>query len=292
MRSVHAARTPAGARGPRRAPHGFAKGVFRMAREEYTAVIEAAGARLREAVDKGEPIAALTGAGVSAESGIPTFRGAGGFWEGFRAEDLATPEACRDNPEKVWEWYHWRRRFVLDASPNPAHRALAALERVHPRFTLITQNVDGLHQRAGSQRVVELHGSLHQMRCLDCGLVAPVPGDAEGVMRCAACGGVCRPHIVWFGELLPEEEWRRAYAAALGARVMLVAGTSAAVYPAAGLVEVAADRGADVIEVNPEETALSWRATWAIREPAGAAVPKLLAAARIDPHGGEPGPEE
>ena len=125
---------------------------MRCSQVSAPAVIEAAGARLREAVDKGEPIAALTGAGVSAESGIPTFRGAGGFWEGFRAEDLATPEAFRENPEKVWEWYHWRRRFVLDASPNPAHRALAALEWVHPRFTLITQNVDGLHRLAGHKR--------------------------------------------------------------------------------------------------------------------------------------------
>lgn len=243
---------------------------------ERLIVIQQAAARLRRAVDEGEPIAVMTGAGVSAESGIPTFRGAGGFWEGFRAEDLATPEAFRSHPEKVWEWYHWRRRFVLNASPNPAHKALAALESVHPHFTLITQNVDGMHQRAGSKQVVELHGSLQQMRCLDCGRVAEIPPEAGGVMYCPECGGVARPHIVWFGELLPPDAWRRAEAAAARAGLMLVVGTSAQVYPAAGLVELAAATGAAVIEVNPEPSALSHLATWAVRLPAGQALPLLM----------------
>lgn len=245
-------------------------------------VIRQAAARLRRAVDEGEPVAALTGAGVSVESGIPTFRGGGGaFWAGFRSEDLATPEAFRRHPEKVWEWYHQRRQFVMSAQSNPAHKALAALEAVHPHFTLITQNVDGLHQRAGSKRVVELHGSLHQKRCLDCGLISPIPPDAEGVMYCDLCGGVARPHIVWFGEMLPPHAWRQAEEAAARAGVMLVVGTSAQVYPAAGLVEIAAAAGADVIEVNPEPSALAWLARWAIRLPAGQALPQLMRAAGL-----------
>lgn len=243
--------------------------------------VHAAGERLRRAAAAGEPVVALTGAGVSAESGIPTFRGQGGLWRGFSPEELATPGAFRRSPDTVWEWYHWRRRLVLEAQPNPAHEALAALEKAHERFTLITQNVDGLHQRAGSQRVIELHGNVHYVRCTECGRVAPLTEDADGVVRCDACDGLGRPHIVWFGEMLPEEPWQTAYAAALEAAVMLVVGTSAAVYPAAGLVELAADRGADVVEINPEATALSPQATWTIREPAGVALPRLLAEAAL-----------
>lgn len=248
---------------------------------KVNASIKAAAARLRQVVDAGQSIAVMTGAGVSAESGIPTFRGAGGFWDGFRAEDLATPEAFRRQPDKVWEWYHWRRRFVLEAEPNPAHEALAALEAACPEFTLITQNVDGMHQRAGSQRVVELHGSLHQTRCLDCGRIASVDEDADGVVRCGICGGVARPHIVWFGEVLPEDAWRQAVAASAQAALMLVVGTSAQVYPAAGLVELAAEAGAAIVEVNPEPSALSSLATWAIRLPAGEALPQLLEEASV-----------
>lgn len=248
--------------------------------DEY-AVARAAADRLSRAVPGDEPIVALTGAGVSAESGIPTFRGPGGLWKGFRAEELATPEAFRRDPGTVWEWYHWRRRLVLEAEPNPAHEALATLEKVHRRFTLVTQNVDRLHQRAGSERVWELHGNLHEVRCTECGVVAPLNPDAEGIVSCEACGGLGRPHIVWFGEMLPEVPWQRAYAAAMEAAVLLVIGTSAAVYPAAGLVELAARGGAVVIEVNPAETALSSQATWTIRLPAGVALPRMLAEAGI-----------
>lgn len=244
-------------------------------------MIKAAAGRLRRAVEGDELIVALTGAGVSAESGVPTFRGQDGLWQGFRAEELATPEAFRRHPAKVWEWYHWRRRLVLGAVPNQAHKALAALEKAHRPFTLITQNVDGLHQRAGSGRVLELHGNLHEVRCTQCGRVAPLDADAEGIVPCPTCGAPGRPHIVWFGELLPEEPWQKAYAAASEAAVFLVVGTSAAVYPAAGLVELAAERGAALIEINPAETALSPRATWTIRQPAGGALPLLLAEAGI-----------
>lgn len=271
----------------------------------YDAHLEGAAAALQDAVRAGRPVAALTGAGVSAESGIPTFRGAGGLWRGFRAEELATPGAFQRDPAKVWEWYTWRRSLVLEAEPNDAHLALAVLERAHDRFTLITQNVDGLHQRAGSRRVVELHGNIHHARCLDCRHVGalPVPkgaaeagtggfddgappegsrkdvrsgDDADGIPRCVRCGGATRPHIVWFGETLPEEPWRQAYAAAAGAAVLLVVGTGAAVYPAAGLVDVTLAGGGAAVEVNPQVTDASERVTWIIREPAGKSLPELL----------------
>lgn len=257
-----------------------------------------ASALLRAAIDDAQPIAALTGAGVSAESGIPTFRGAGGLWQGYRAEELATPEAFQRDAAKVWEWYHWRRGLVLEAEPNPAHEALAELERVHEPFTLITQNVDGLHQRAGSRRVVELHGNIHHARCTDCGHVAPLRDDApgadgsdgadgadgadrHGIVACDRCGAWTRPHIVWFGEMLPEQPWQEAHVAAASAAVLLVVGTSAAVYPAAGLVDVTATAGGAVVEVNPEQTALSSRATFSLREPAGVVLPTLLREAGI-----------
>lgn len=249
----------------------------------------------RSVIDTSRPIAVLTGAGVSAESGIPTFRGAGGLWRGHRAEELATPEAFRRDPEKVWEWYRWRRGIVLKAEPNAAHGALAQLERVHNPFTLITQNVDGLHQRAGSRQVVELHGNIHHARCTVCGHVAPLleptaavgdggggdgsesaTGESSSLVRCQDCGKLARPHIVWFGETLPQEAWQKAYEAAATAAVLLVVGTSAAVYPAAGLVDVTLAAGGKVIEINPEETAMSYRVSFNIKEQAGVALPLLL----------------
>lgn len=250
---------------------------------------------VRHAIADGGWIAALTGAGVSAESGIPTFRGAGGLWRGFRAEELATPEAFQRDPAKVWQWYTWRRGLVLDARPNPAHEALAALERRHNAFTLVTQNVDGLHQRAGSEQVVELHGNIHHARCVQCGHVASLPEPLEDVFtdegarargeeqadteipRCPRCDGATRPHIVWFGEMLPQEPWRQAHAAAASADVLLVIGTSAAVYPAAGLIDVTLAGGGGVIEINPEATDASERVTWSLRGPAGDVLPELLA---------------
>lgn len=273
--------------------------------------LKGAAKGLRTAIKRGCPVVALTGAGVSAESGIPTFRGAGGLWQGYRAEELATPEAFQRDPAKVWEWYHWRRGLVLEAQPNPAHEALAELERVHEPFTLITQNVDGLHQRAGSRRVVELHGNIHHARCTVCEHVVPLgehtrdhpdeDGDGPGadssgahgpaadssravepgLVACARCGARARPHIVWFGEVLPEQPWQEAHVAAASAAVLLVVGTSAAVYPAAGLVDVTAAAGGAVVEINPEQTALSSRATFSLREPAGVALPTLLRGAGI-----------
>jgi NAD-dependent deacetylase len=238
-------------------------------------------AAARTALARAGRVAALTGAGISAESGIPTFRGAGGLWRDWKAEDLAAPEAFERNPRLVWEWYAWRRGLVAQAHPNAGHDALAAFERSRPSGTwaLVTQNIDGLHGRAGSLRPIELHGSIWRVRCVDCGvervdertLVDPVPP------RCAACGGIERPAVVWFGEPLPEVAWDEAFAACAACEAFLTIGTSALVYPAAGLIEVARAAGAVVIEVNPEETAASAQASFALRGPAALLLPRLLA---------------
>ena len=197
-------------------------------------------------------VAVLTGAGVSAESGIPTFRDAlTGLWSRFRAEELATPEAFARDPALVWSWYRWRRERVLAAEPNPGHRALAELEGKVPLLTLITQNVDGLHQRAGSRAVIELHGNIVRARCTREGTVAEAWVECEpGPPSCARCGAPLRPDVVWFGESLPEAALAQAWEAARSCDVMLSVGTSNLVQPAASLPWVAVDAGATVIVVN------------------------------------------
>lgn len=217
---------------------------------------------------------ALTGAGVSAESGVPTFRGPDGLWRNHRPEDLATPEAFARDPAVVWEWYNWRRERIAQARPNPAHRWLAAYERQAPAFLLVTQNVDGLHGLAGSRRMVEVHGSLWRVRCTTCGaeredrrVPLPVPP------RCEACGGLLRPGVVWFGEALPADALRRAVEAVERADLLLVIGTSAVVHPVASLPGLA--RSAYVVEVNPEPTPLTPTADLSIRSPAGALFSRL-----------------
>jgi NAD-dependent deacetylase len=227
-------------------------------------------------------VAVLTGAGVSAESGVPTFRDAQqGLWARFDPRELATPSAFARNPKRVWDWYAMRRAMVGSVAPNPAHVALAALERRVPEFLLITQNVDGLHQRAGSTRVVELHGNITRVKCSREG--TPVATWNEPVdelpPRCPACGAYLRPDVVWFEELLPAEELARAKEAARRCDVLLVVGTSAEVHPAAALPERARRGGANVIEINPSETALTAGADYSLRGPAGAVLPALLAAA-------------
>ena len=220
---------------------------------------------------------ALTGAGVSAESGIPTFRGAGGLWRNYRAEQLATPDAFARDPRLVWEWYDWRRSIVSKAEPNPAHHALASFEQRTRDFTLITQNVDGLHERAGSRSVLRLHGSLWHVRCTRCGSESentdvPLPA----LPPVCVCGGILRPAIVWFGEGLDPAVWDNAEQAAERASVFLVIGTSAVVYPAASLAPLAQLSGAAVVEVNPEDTVFSSSAALSIRGPAGEILPQLL----------------
>ena len=220
-------------------------------------------------------IAVLTGAGVSAESGIPAFRGAGGLWRNFRAEDLATPGAFARDPRLVWEWYDWRRGIVAAASPNAGHLALAAMQARAKRFTLITQNVDGLHDRAGSTGVLKLHGDIWTLRCTACAREwRDVSVPLAGLPPRCECGGMARPAIVWFGESLPERVWADAVAAVESCDVLIVAGTSAVVYPAAGLAGIA---GGKVIEVNPEMTAATGRADCALRGASGEVLPALVA---------------
>ncbi|MFB6491162.1 MAG: NAD-dependent protein deacetylase [Thermoproteus sp. AZ2] len=222
---------------------------------------------------------ALTGAGVSAESGVPTFRGPGGLWERYRPEDLATPEAFAKDPVLVWRWYRWRQEVIRAASPNPAHIALARLEELGVLKAVITQNVDGLHQRAGSRRVVELHGNIWRVRCVSCGLVEALDGPVSEIPpRCKRCGGLMRPDVVWFGEPLPQKAWEEALAYAGSADVMLVVGTSALVHPAALLPRVAKSRGAVLININPAETPLDEMADFNIRGRAGEVLPKLAQA--------------
>jgi NAD-dependent deacetylase len=215
-----------------------------------------------------ERITVFTGAGISAESGIPTFRGPGGLWRNFRAEELATPDAFQRDPQLVWEWYRWRRELIAKAEPNAGHHALVQLEKRTPKFTLVTQNVDGLHERAGSKNVVRLHGSIWEERCSRCGR------SATG--SCEACGAISRPGVVWFGEPLDPDVWDNAQKAVETAGVLLVIGTSAVVYPAASLVPLAKHSGATVVEINPDSTPVSSSVDYSLRGPAGEILPELL----------------
>ncbi|HSH69538.1 MAG TPA: NAD-dependent deacylase [Deferrisomatales bacterium] len=210
----------------------------------------------------------ITGAGVSAESGVPTFRGVDGLWRSHRAETLATPGAFAADPGLVWEWYDWRRSRVATARPNPAHRWITGYLAERPSGLLVTQNVDGLHRLSGLPDPVEIHGSLWTVRCTVCGAEAedrriplPIPP------RCAGCGGLLRPGVVWFGEPLPAAALERAVTAAAVADLVLVVGTSAVVYPVAGLPALARD--APLVEINPEPTPLSPAAMFAVRARAG-----------------------
>jgi NAD-dependent deacetylase len=221
---------------------------------------------------------ALTGAGISAESGIPTFRGSGGLWKQYRPEQLATPEAFAADPRLVWEWYDWRRCLIAEAEPNPGHYALAELEKRTPSFALVTQNVDGLHDRAGSRNLLKLHGDIWWVRCTVCGSErrderAPLPDRPP----LCDCGGILRPGVVWFGESLPPRVWHESEQAACSADLFLVVGTSAVVYPAAGLVWLAKSAGAKVVEVNPEETPISSQVDCSLRGRSGEVLPKVIA---------------
>ena len=224
-------------------------------------------------------VTVLTGAGVSAESGVPTFRDAqSGLWADFKPEDLATPRAFRRNPRLVWEWYAWRRKLVAGVNPNPAHLALAEMESLFPEFHLVTQNVDGLHQRAGSREVIELHGNITRVKCFDEDTVVSTWNETGDVPpKCTRCGGLLRPDVVWFEEALPEGAMERAGAASARCDVFLSIGTSTVVYPAASLPYEALRGGATVVEINPQPTPLSEQAHHAFPLAAGAIVPELLA---------------
>lgn len=225
-------------------------------------------------------VAVLTGAGVSAESGVPTFRDAQtGLWAKYNPEDLATPRAFRRNPRLVWEWYAWRRELVAQAKPNPAHLALAEMEKLFPQFHLITQNVDGLHQRAGSRKVIELHGNITRTKCFNEGtIIATWPDTGEVPPKCPNCGGLLRPDVVWFEEPLPETEMDQAVQASMTCDIFLSIGTSSLVYPAASLPFTALRSGATVIEINPQPTPFTDKAHFVLNGAAGVVLPKLLAA--------------
>lgn len=229
-------------------------------------------------------VAVLTGAGISAESGIPTFRDPGGLWKQFKPEELANVRAFLNNPELVQGWYMHRRSIAREKAPNPGHRALVDLEDIAPDFTLITQNVDNLHQRAGSKNVEELHGNITRSYCIDCGTPATEedlsPLASGSAARCSACDGYIRPDVVWFGEMLPEGVMERAGEAAQQAEVFLSIGTSAVVYPAAGLPLLAKDSGAYVAEVNIQASAIADYLDEVVLGKAGTVLPMLVDAVK------------
>jgi len=227
-------------------------------------------------IGEADSIVVLTGAGISAESGVPTFRGEGGLWRKYRAEDLATPEAFARDPNLVWEWYRYRQRVIGKAEPNAAHDALVRLERSAPRFLLITQNVDGLHRRAGSKQIVEIHGNIFRARCEADGESCELTGEEEETIPKSRSGGMMRPDVVWFGEMLPAGAIGDAHRASEGASLFLSIGTSAVVYPAASFPLVAKERGARLIEINPEETPLTPHADIAFQGKAAEILPGLV----------------
>jgi len=235
-----------------------------------------ADGRLVSAIRSSDRVAVLTGAGISAESGIPTFRGEAGLWKKFRPEELANFDAFMANPELVWEWYRFRRDIVRKSKPNAGHRALATWEQNVESFTLITQNVDGLHERAGSANMIELHGNLERDRCLDCGRIDRSAEWSAAELPQCSCGGRLRPDVVWFGEMLPEGAMDRAVEAAWSSDLFLTVGTSAVVQPAASLPFAAKRQGALLVEVNPEPTPVSEYADFALYGMAGEVLPTLL----------------
>jgi len=207
-------------------------------------------------IDDASNIAVLSGAGISAESGIPTFRGEDGLWKNFRPEDLATPDAFSKDPKLVWEWYEWRRKLIKDSKPNPGHYALADFEQQVSDYTLITQNIDGLHQLAGSRNIVEMHGNLWQIRCTRCGNIEQnfeVPFK-ELPPLCKNCNSLGRPNIVWFGEVIPMPIIDKSLMAIENCQVMLIIGTSGVVEPAASMGLIAKQTGKTIIEINLEPT--------------------------------------
>ncbi len=225
-------------------------------------------------------VAVLTGAGTSAESGVPTFREAQtGLWQQYNPTELATPQAFRRNPQLVWDWYAWRRELVAKAEPNAGHFALAEMARHVPEFTLITQNVDSLHQQAGSEEVLELHGNIARIKCFDCGrLVVDFEETAVSPPHCPHCSGYLRPDVVWFGEGLPQATLQRAFVAARNCDLFFSIGTSALVHPAASLPVEAIQNHRTAVEINPQSTPLTRHVTFVLNGPSGEILPKLVKA--------------
>ncbi|MDZ7262420.1 MAG: NAD-dependent deacylase [candidate division KSB1 bacterium] len=252
--------------------------------------------KLIDLLKNARKVTVLTGAGVSAESGVPTFRGEEGLWKKFRPEELANFDAFMKNPELVWEWYDYRRKLILEVKPNPGHYALVAMENFYPDFTLITQNVDDLHRKAGSKKIYELHGNILRNRCVDCNKYYTQIdlGPDKKVPRCH-CGGLIRPDVVWFGELLPAREVELAFEAAANCEVFFSIGTSALVQPAASLPVTAKQSGAYVVEINYEPTVISNIVDESILGKSGEVLPQLMEVVGIpvecnrsqDSHGSE-----
>lgn len=233
---------------------------------------------LIEALRSSRHICVLTGSGISAESGVPTFREAQtGLWQKFDPHELATPDAFLRDPELIWKWYRWRRDLVAKAEPNAGHNALVDLAEQVDRFTLVTQNVDGLHQRAGSQDVIEFHGNLFEDRCFvkDCVVTEEYDASAT-VPTCPACGSNLRPGVVWFGEAIPQNALQDSMTAASSCDLFLSIGTSSLVWPAAGLADTARAAGATIVEVNPDTTPLSNATDFQLNGNAGTILPELL----------------
>ena len=222
-------------------------------------------------------VVVLTGAGVSAASGVPTFRGKEGLWKKYSPQELANPDAFTAQPELVWEWYLWRRKLISEVTPNFGHHALVELEKINSNFTLITQNVDNLHREAGSTRVIELHGNIMKNKCFDCDKSSTVDVNFEhGLPKCVDCGGLIRPAVVWFGEMLPLEALQNAQIAAKECDLCLSVGTSGVVEPAASLPFLAKAQGAYVIEINTEETPLTEQADLFLQDAADNVLPQLI----------------
>jgi len=224
-----------------------------------------------------EHIISFTGSGISSESGIPTFRGKDGLWKKFRAQDLATPHAFSNNPKLVWEWYDWRRQLIAEKEPNPGHKTLAQWEKLFSSFYAVTQNIDGLHQKAGSKNVIELHGNIWKLRCTEEGSITEDHSCPlkEIPPKCPKCGALLRPHVVWFGESLDMDILNQAIGLSSKADLMFVIGTSSLVYPAASIPLTAKESGIKIIEINPESTPLTPHADISFRGKAGEVLPEI-----------------
>jgi len=231
---------------------------------------------LIERMKRAGKVAVLTGAGVSAESGVPTFRGENGLWKKYRPDELANFDAFMQNPRLVWEWYDYRKKLISEVQPNLGHVALSKMEERIPDFWLITQNVDGLHKKAGSRNILELHGNIMRSRCVQCGWKSEDVALAKGELPKCTCGGFMRPDVVWFGEMLPQDVIHSAFQAARQCEIFLSIGTSAVVHPAASLPIVAKENGAFVVEINIEPTVISNWVDESILGMSGKLLPELL----------------
>lgn len=234
--------------------------------------------KLIQTLKLAKSVVVFTGAGISAESGVPTFRGEDGLWKKFKPEELANFDAFMRNPELVWEWYKYRKQIIHNIQPNPGHFAIVELEKLFVNFAVVTQNVDNLHREAGSKTVYELHGNIMRNYCIDCltEYSDELIFSSSQVPRCNACRGMVRPGVVWFGELLPQDQWDAAEKASSSADVFISVGTSGIVYPAASLPYIAKHHGAFIVEVNPEPTPITDIADKYLKGKSGEILPVLV----------------